>query len=371
MNSDTTSVPLKLRELAEQVHAGTERIESVRTLLSWFRAGRRGRLVLYEIQSALRKLDLVTKPNFRFASIDEAIAFQVAATTSPDAKTEQEQAVVPFTESLAPDGEPEPEQPATAIAEPSRLVSSVVDDPTYRIGRLLPDDAKLFSVTSGDSTNTAITHMLANEISQLPVLDGDRIVRGKISWRSIGSRLATGAPALFVRDCIEPCEVIRADTSLFSAIDMILRDECVLIKDRANLIIGIVTTHDLSEQFNKLSEPFLLLGEIENHIRRLMAEKFTESELRAACDPSDTTRVISDMSDLSLGECLRLIENPVYWGRLDVPVDRRVIAQYLAEVRDIRNNVMHFDPKGIADAELTRLRKTVSFFQKLINVLAI
>jgi hypothetical protein len=61
----------------------------------------------------------------------------------------------------------------------------------------------------------------------------------------------------------------------------------VLVRDETNKVVGIVTTSDLSLQFKQLTEPFLLLGEIENQVRRLMDGKFTRDELAHAKDPND------------------------------------------------------------------------------------
>ena len=368
-------IPQKLLDVAQDISNGIPRIETVRTILSWFHAGRRGRLVTYEVQTAMRSIGLTTKPEFRFAHIDEQVAFgsrsSAQASLAADAPAIADGDVVPFVEDESAEQAPPIDVGAAQIPDVQDLVSSIVGDPTYRIGGLISDDAELLSVTSNDSLTLAITHMLANQYSQLPVLDGARTVRGKISWRSIGANFATGTDVKFVRDCIEPCETISADMSLFSAIGNILRDECVLVRDRSNLIIGIVTTHDLSMQFNKLAEPFLLLGEIENHVRRLLAGKFMKSELQKACDPSDHDREVEDMSDLSLGECIRIIENPEYWARLSVPVDRNVFTHHLELVRRIRNDVMHFDPRGTEDVELHRLRMTVALFQQLVSLKAI
>jgi len=53
---------------------------------------------------------------------------------------------------------------------------------------------------------------------------------------------------------------------------------------------GIVTTADLSLH-SPIGEPFLLLGQIENHVRNLMADKYTANELAAARDPLMVTEI--------------------------------------------------------------------------------
>jgi len=369
----TTDVPAKLLEVSQDITSGTERSESVRTLLSWFRAERRGRLVADDIRKALRQLGLTTKPEFRLAGIDELISFEPMLRKSGGSVSGLESdptndTVIPFLEGQAVDGTAAQSAQDEGADEEGNFVTSTVSDPTYRIGRLESANVKPVSVTSDAAITSAVTHMLANKFSQLPVLDGERNVRGKVSWRSIGARLSTGAGGSVVRDFLEPCESISMDASLFSAIDIILRDDCVLVRDNTQRIVGIVTAYDLSVQFNQRGEPFLLLSEIENHIRHVLADKFTARELLVARDPADSNREISDISDLSFGECVRLMEEPNYWGRLRLPIDRQVLTKYLHEVREIRNAVMHFEPEGVGAVELTRLRLTVAFFEQLTNM---
>jgi hypothetical protein len=198
--------------------------------------------------------------------------------------------------------------------------------------------------------------MLYFDYSQLPVMQGEFTLKGAVSWKSIGRALALGHLCSSVRDCLEEAAVISSDTSLFAAIPTIVEKEYVLVRDAKNRIAGIVTTTDLSLQFRQLAEPFLLLGEIENHLRRLSDGKFRQSDVASVKDPSDAQRVITDLSDLTFGEHIRLLENPERWGALGLKIDRSVFVKHLNDVRDIRNNVMHFDPDGVAPEELASLR---------------
>jgi hypothetical protein len=121
----------------------------------------------------------------------------------------------------------------------------------------------------------------------------------------------------------------------------------------------------LSLQFQQLSEPFLLLSEIENYIRLLISRSFGSADLRAAKEPSDLARDIESVSDLTFGEYIRLIENDKGWAKLNVPIDRKVFCDGLERVRAIRNNVMHFDPDGVEPKDLEALRDFARFLQSL------
>jgi hypothetical protein len=161
---------------------------------------------------------------------------------------------------------------------------------------------------------------------------------------------------------------IPADFSLFQAIPIIVQYYYVLVRGHDDRIIGILTASDLNTQFQQLAEPFLLLGEIENHIRRILDGKFSTDELASARDPGDGQREVSDVSDLTFGEYIRLLENSDRWNKLAISIDRATFCKQLDSVRRIRNDVMHFDPDGIPQSDLDRLRDFARFLQRLQSI---
>jgi hypothetical protein len=211
----------------------------------------------------------------------------------------------------------------------------------------------------------ATTLMLAKDFSQLPVMINERTVKGVVSWRSIGSRLALAQKPSVAREAMEPHAEMSIDASLFAAIPLIVEHEYVLVRSSDQRITGIVTTSDLSVQFRQLSEPFLLLGEIENHLRRIISSHFGQDELVAVQDPNNGTRKIETAADLTFGEYRRLLEEPSRWRRLDLQMDRGVFTGLLDKVRGIRNDVMHFDPDGIPESDLDILRDFAKFLRTL------
>jgi hypothetical protein len=169
-----------------------------------------------------------------------------------------------------------------------------------------------------------------------------------------------------VRECLDKnIEVLRYDRPLFDAVGTIIRSEVVLIRGPEDRITGLVTTTDISEQFMALSAPFLILEQIENHIRRILDGRFSLDELKAAIDPSDESREIKHISDLNFGEYLRIVENPSNWERLNWKLDRATFVKRLDQVRRIRNDVMHFHPDGISAGDFELLQDTVKFMQSV------
>ena len=301
----------KLAAIAEQLKKGVApQRESVRSFLLWFNAERRGFRVVRQIRGALRKYGLTTSPDFEWAYIDGLISFEKAP---PDVKP---------TQGIADDSAP---------------------DPTYRISLLASANKTPVSVVPEATIQQVVTVMMSNDFSQLPVMTGKRDVKGVVSWKSIGMRLALKRPSLLAKDCMEDAKILAQTESLFAAISIVSAHEYVLVQAADKTICGIVTASDLNEQFRLLAEPFLLVGEIENGVRRLLHGKFTMSELETCKVLGDDGRTIETPADLTFGEYIRLIEEKERWDKLKLEIDRVAFVNQLNKVKDIRNDVMHFD----------------------------
>jgi CBS domain-containing protein len=343
-------IPSQLQEVAAQVHDGQQRTETVRTLLAWFGFERRGYGKVRQIRKALKQVKLRTEPDFEEVWINAEVSFISRLKPAPNGS-----------ETITAVGA---EQAVAAAADDCFFVAGkTAEDPT--VGRLDSANRTPVSVKPDDTVQTATTLMLLHDYSQLPVMSSEFNLKGLFSWKSLGRRLALGHEHEYVRDSMDPPFEIKAGASLFEAIRLIVEHDCILVRSAENKITGIVTTADLSEQFAKLGEPFLLLGQIENHIRNLIVGKFTRKELKDARDPADAEREIEDVNDLALGECLRLLQEPKRWDKIAIRVDRKQFTSELDAVRQIRNDVMHFDPDGVGDEAMATLRRFAAFLQRL------
>jgi len=162
---------------------------------------------------------------------------------------------------------------------------------------------------------------------------------------------------------MEPHHEIRSSFSIFDAIPIIVTHQYVLVRGNDNKITGIITASDLSDQFRLLAEPFLLLSEIENLLRSLIADRFSVEDLVDIRDPNDKSREIQGPGDLAFGEYLRLLEKPQRWQKFGLSIDRTAFCKDLDNIRRIRNDVMHFDSDGVLPKELDNLRD----FKKFLN----
>lgn len=347
--SDT---PQRVVEIADQLKANqTPSQETVRTLLSWFGAQKRGSWIRRHVRATLKKLDIATVPDFDSVHIDGLVRFVSLSGVEQPAD--------------APSDTPLTEAAPEAVVEDELVSSGTISDPTYRISRFASADRALVTVRHDTPLNEVTTLMLLHDYSQLPVMTSEREVKGVVSWASIGQRLVLGTSCTTARDCMEQHREVQANVSIFAAIDAIEQHQYVLVRGTDNRITGIVTTSDLSRQFQQLAEPFLLIGEIENQIRTMIEGKFKKKELAAIRDPTDADRGVETVADLTFGEYKRLLEYPEHWRKVNQVIDRKSFIDRLDQVREIRNEVMHFDPDGLPDKELDMLRDFVRFLRRI------
>jgi len=240
-------VPEKLQFAAARLRDGyrVNRI-TVRDFLGHFGAERRGYIKVQEIRDVLDSLDLVTEPDFEVAWIDEPIWLKLKHGTSgrrqngADPSVDYAQEMILESTPAAVEQAEEQTKAAPVSDEPGLTIraeaheSIITDDPTFRIGSLPVANKRLIVVNNDAPLNKAVTLMLLHDFSQLPVMQGEREVRGVISWKSIGSRLARGRKCALVRDCREDARIIDSNRTLFEAIPTVVEFDYVLVRDQQN-----------------------------------------------------------------------------------------------------------------------------------------
>jgi len=159
--------------------------------------------------------------------------------------------------------------------------------------------------------------------------------------------------------------MVRFEDDLIHHIPRIVQAGYVFVQSKDATISGIVTTADLSEEFARLATPFFLIGEIERRLRRAVDRLFSASALGEVRDFQDATRDVASAEDLTLGEYVRLLENPSRWETTGWRVDRKVFIEALDHVRELRNDVVHFSPDPLGDDQLDELRNFVRWLKIL------
>ena len=325
VSSLRVSIEEQLEEICNLIKKGVQPPrQTVRSILGWLGASRRSFNVNACLEHHLNAYGLNIVPEFAFANVDDELSFVLEEDGGDDDR-----------------------------------------DASYRVGQLKAANAELAVVTLDATLEQAITLMMHGNYSQLPVMANNRDVKGIISWRSIGKRLALKIACNSVRECMETAQIISTDDSFFYALEIIAKHDYVLVKGADRKITGILTASDFNDQFRKMAEPFLLVGEIEKRIRGVLAGHFTGEELETAKAPWADSRKIDGVSDLTFGEYVRLLGTESAWKRVNLHVDRQKFVCWLDQVRNLRNNVMHFNPDGLEETDLVHLQKFADFLRCL------
>lgn len=210
--------------------------------------------------------------------------------------------------------------------------------------------------------------MLTHGVSHLPVLQGERSLRGVVRWKDIAKRLvlAGGTVQDPVETVMRPAVEVRMTDPFLGTIPHILQHGCVFVRDDQNRVTGVVTKKDLGRRLEERAHPFVLLEEIEKSLRALIERAdFTPEELkRDGLDPSQT-REIRSVSDLTLGETIRLLQKDDAWNRVGINLAKTTFLTRLDDVRKIRNNIMHFDPESPTPSDKRTLLVVCQLFYEL------
>lgn len=195
--------------------------------------------------------------------------------------------------------------------------------------------------------NKLQTLMIGNDISQLPVLSGDKkTLRGVITWKSI-ARKAGNSSDLTAKDVMgKSGHVASSDDDFLELVDTIIDQEYVLYRVPDGRVNGIVTASDLAQAFDGTAGIYIKLQELENRIRILL-DKATLPQLREHLEPRRRgMEKFRGATDMMFGEYLSALKDPEVWDATGIHFDQDSCLKMLGEVKDIRNGVMHFATRG-------------------------
>lgn len=224
--------------------------------------------------------------------------------------------------------------PVSPNAEPEQEVG-------LRVAQLESAQSGVVSIQREKSLREAQTLMMLHDYSQLAVVNGLDV--RAVTWESI-ARAQLVKPDAELSDALVPARVVNLDEDLVPLISDIAADNFVFVRGKDKALSGIVTSADLSLEFENLAGPFFLLGEIERRLRRVIERRFPLEEIKTMVHATDATRTVEGADDLSFGEIVRHLEQPACFERTGWPVDRVLVLQRLEQIREIRNDLMHFSP---------------------------
>lgn len=321
----------------------------------------------------LRRARLKTDPDFENVYIDETVTLTLGPRLGrPYKRAGAESTEVGVASAVEAaeekaDGNETPviEQEQDAeIEEPEKEVVITVRQGIPAAGRVPA------IVRKNEPIRRALTTMIDQNLNHLVVSQGERSrVEGIFSWQSYGCAVLAGKLCETVGDCLsQDFGEVKEERPLFDAVREIIRHGIVVVRAYDNRLCGSVTARDAAEVFVDLAEPFLFLGQIENHLRDLVNRmRLNEGELRSLIDERDEARSSGpvQVENLSLGELIRGIQKPDFWVRLNLGFERDILLKRFDQVRKIRNKVMHFAADGISPADKDYLKETRRILQEL------
>ncbi|MGI5154405.1 CBS domain-containing protein [Microbispora sp. CA-102843] len=218
---------------------------------------------------------------------------------------------------------------------------------------------EVVSIPPEATLEQAHTVMMDHGYSQLPVITDAGILVGAVSWERIG-HIRVGSPNAGLADVIDSNpNIVKLDDDLLKKIPIIYDAGFVFVSDAEGDICGIVTTADLTEQFRLLAEPFFLVGEIEKRLRRCIEKSFAVEDLR--CVGKNLTSV----NGMAFGQYVRFLRTEGIWSRLGWQIDCTLFTGRLDEIREVRNEIMHFRPNPLTAKQRERLQRFTSWMRDL------
>ncbi|MCR3748455.1 CBS domain-containing protein [Lentzea californiensis] len=310
--------------LAAAVQSAPERPVriTVLQLLRLFGASRKSAGVSATIELALEENGLVSKPSIMQSDADDVVSLEpVVDDTSP---VESE------------------------VADPveERLIR-------LHVGRIRSATAGVVSVQLHDPLVKARTLMLTHNFSQLAVIEENGEFRGAVSWESIG-QADMAERAAQVEDALMHARVVEHNEDLLNQIAEIYASGYVFVRGADRAISGIITAADLTQQFDGVVRPFVLLEEIEQRLHRTMGAVFAVEEIAAKASSRQRQQILDGQKPM-LGLYQQVIKDEQMWRRLRWRLDHEAFLRLFNQVREMRNSLMHFSGGVLSDEELAPL----------------
>lgn len=342
-----------LKDIKTKLQHGTRQWKRGDKILAAYGFVRRRQTFVDQINAELEALGLEAVPPITTEiALDGYTAFRLKG--SPGAESVTVSGVPAAAEAGAMPAEIVAEEKAE-LAEPPKVDASNPADLSVTVRNLDCATKSPLMANPADDLASALTKMQLHDYSQLVVGTGERSIKGVISYRSIANQQLHGTPKK-VADCIESVPEVTLDEPLLDVVARFQRHDCVLVFDETKKLSGIVTPADIAREFHGMTAPFLVIGEVETHLRWLIDRALDLSKVTfSAAPPPAAGELPSKASDLTMGELERILENPEYWSKVGMTYDRVEFCKALGDMRKLRNETMHFgDP--LSQDELAKLR---------------
>lgn len=223
------------------------------------------------------------------------------------------------------------------------------------IAKFLSERPLPISITKTDSLSSALSIMIENDFSQLPVTDREGVLVGIVSEQSITRHLFHFGDGTTMLD--SPVEVLlddaidlpRADVDLFTILEQLRTHYAIVITDERKPV-GIFTYYDTTNYLREWSEGLIRIQNIEQTLRQYIRDVLeTEDAITAAlykvlgADKKDTTKPRKAYDELSFYNHIELIISDSYWDRFKSYFGLKDhFERLMAPVNKARNQLAHF-----------------------------
>lgn len=198
------------------------------------------------------------------------------------------------------------------------------------------------------------TLMVADDLSQIPVLSSDRkSLHGVVTWKTIAQYSGNLETAL-ASDLMGPRgHVASSSDDFLELVETIIENEFVLYRIPNGQVDGIVTASDLARAFNGTAAIYIQLQEIETRLRILL-DRSPIPDLQAHLEPKRRNmKSFRGATDMTFGEYLSALSANDIWQSTGIKFDQATCIKYLETVKDVRNKRMHFSALAAQESEAT------------------
>ncbi|WP_433209713.1 hypothetical protein ACQP00_45740 [Dactylosporangium sp. CS-047395] len=332
-----------LEEAHARAAAGEPMTLTVRQMIKHWGLTDRDQTASAQVSADLANHNLTTAPDFRAVGIDSTVRILE-----------------------------EPERRAETAAAPADETETEIEgaddeetvDIGLKLGNLLPAERSLASVAPSASFEEVITMLQINDYSQVAVLANQHTLHGAISWKSIAEAKHLN-PAAAVSDAIRPAQVFEYDRRLLDVLPILQQEEFIFVRDFDGEIGGIITATDVVGKYDDTATPFFLIGEVDQELRQLIVNTFDEETVRGVCKAGGAP--FKSFETMTVGQYQAVLRNEQCWKQLGWPVDQAQFIERLNQIRQVRNNVMHFNPDPPKPSDVDKLRiflRLIRFYRK-------
>jgi restriction system protein len=326
----------------DELVAAAPRSMTVRELLDCWNYRRRTARIVEEITDELAELGLLAVP-----SIAEGwIGSRVDIVPMPGQSGDTSESSTTTDESVD-----------AAEANAEAVISGSVQ---YSVSTMDTASCVVMSARPEDPLSDVVTDMALKDFSQVAVVDEkDRLI-GAISWESVALAWTSGSPTV-VGDAMRSAPSAAPEEGLLHQTEVIYHHGFVFVRDNAGGVQGIITSADLSRRFGNDHRPIVLLDEIERRLGTRIMSHCTHDELKAA-------GVHIKPFGATLGNYVTALQKEVLWNKLEWHgLGRAQFHETMNQVREIRNQLMHFSPDPITSEEIDLLEKTARFLRLITS----